>query len=90
MTTFSNFDEFKEAVKAHEPIIEPQQLYAKIKKSSKYAGQIALAKRDGAYPFPVMIQDFEYSVKGGPGGQYRLADVSLFVKVGKKFIKIKG
>lgn len=86
-----SFDALKKEIKAQEPNIEPQQLYAKIKKSSKYASQIALAERDGVYPFPVMIQCFnDYVVKGGPGGQYRLKDVALFVKADDKFIKIKG
>ena len=69
-----------------------QQIYAKIKKSSKYAGQAVLAKRDGVYPFPVNFSDDRdgYVVKGGPGGQYRLKDVSLFVQAGGNQIKIKG
>lgn len=54
-----------------------QQLYARIKKSSKYFGQT----KPGVL-FPVFldarIRD-DYKVQGGPGGQYRLADVNLFV-----------
>lgn len=54
-----------------------QQIYAKIKKSSKYYGQT----KPGAL-FPVFvdagIRD-DYKVQGGPGGQYRLVDVNLFV-----------
>lgn len=69
-----------------------QQLYAKIKKSSKYSGQETYAIRDGVYPFPVEISKGTdgYVVKGGPGGQYRLADVTLHVLVGDKQIRIKG
>ncbi len=67
-----------------------QQLYAEIKKSSKYASQAAWGKREGwPYPFPVRIASDgggEYVVKGGPGGQYRLADVNLYViESGQKF-----
>ncbi len=69
-----------------------QQLYAKIKKSSKYSGQESYAIRDGVYPFPVEIVNGadRYIVKGGPGGQYRLKDVSLFVLANDKHIRIKG
>lgn len=60
----------------------PQQIYAKIKRSSKYYGQT-----EPNQPFPVHIvaktneshDGSDYIVKGGPGGQYRLADVSLFI-----------
>ncbi|WP_312596372.1 hypothetical protein [Stutzerimonas nitrititolerans] len=67
-----------------------QQLYAEIKKSSKYASQADWAKREGRpYPFPVRIASDgggDYVVKGGVGGQYRLADVNLFViENGQKF-----
>lgn len=54
-----------------------QQIYAKIKKASKYFGQTA----PGAL-FPVFLEadnPGDYKVQGGPGGQYRLADVNLFV-----------
>lgn len=61
-----------------------QQLYAKIKRSSKYEYQNQLAI-EGEYglPFAVEIDSYKndpYPVKGGPGGQYRLSDVNLFVK----------
>lgn len=63
-----------------------QQLYAKIKKSSKYADQNNTAKRQpecyGGFPFPVHIDVHEfdgYLVRGGPGGRYRLSDVNLFI-----------
>ena len=63
------------------------QLVASIKKSSKYCGQ----GTDGAR-FPVSIQDpgYEYVVRGGPGGQYRLADVNLnlFAVVGDSQVKL--
>lgn len=59
-----------------------QQLFAEIKKSSKYAHQATLAKSQGwPYPFPVTIKPARdgYVVKGGYGGEYRLADVNLYV-----------
>jgi hypothetical protein len=64
-----------------------QQLYAKIKKSSKYDGQ-----GDGK-PFPVTIDGRgydDYLIQGGPGGCYRLGDVNLYVLDVKKdgFLKI--
>jgi hypothetical protein len=64
-----------------------QQLYAEIKKSSKYAHQASWAKSQGEYPFRVRVcgGDDIYCVIGGPGGQYRLADVNLYVtESGKK------
>lgn len=62
-----------------------QQLYAKIKPTSKYFLQndwaMAEAARWGGFPFMVRIDPAygEYCVQGGPGGQYRLEDVNLFV-----------
>lgn len=63
-----------------------QQLYAKIKRSSKYySEQMPMAKKDPGlwgWPFEVSIeyQTFgDHVVQGGPGGQYRLCDVNLFV-----------
>lgn len=62
------------------------QLVAQIKKTSKYHGQ---GKTDAL--FPVSIQADEtggYVVCGGPGGQYRLADVHLFAVVGDSKVKL--
>lgn len=62
-----------------------QQLYAKIKRSSKYYYQNDWAKKDpaswGGFPFKVTVVAAypDYQVQGGPGGQYRLSDVNLFV-----------
>lgn len=51
-----------------------QRLLARIRPSSKYYGQ----GEEGAL-FAVCIgPSGEYSVLGGPGGQYRLSDVDLF------------
>ena len=67
------------------------KLFAKIKATSKYSGQEKFI-RDGAYPFPVDIETDSsgYVVKGGPGGQYRLIDVSLYAKNNDGFLQIKG
>lgn len=65
-----------EAEKA-EKVKSGQQLYAKIKRSSKYYGQ----GERGAL-FKVFVEagnPAAYLVQGGPGGQYRLADVNLFI-----------
>lgn len=58
-----------------------QQLFAEIKKTSKYAHQATWAKNQGEYPFPVrvVVTPDEYCVSGGPGGQYRLSDLNLYV-----------
>lgn len=70
-----------------------QQLYAEIKKSSKYAGQAELCRSNGyGYPFKVRIVHDgggDYVVKGGVGGQYRLADVNLYVIEDGKKIRIR-
>lgn len=70
-----------------------QRLYAEIKKSSKYASQIALCRSNGyGYPFKVRIvhdRGGDYVVKGGVGGQYRLADVNLYVIEGDKKIRVR-
>jgi hypothetical protein len=61
-----------------------QQLYAKIKRTSKYAYQNDMAKDQPqlfGLPFKVNVlpSASEYCVQGGPGGKYRLQDVQLFV-----------
>jgi len=58
-------------------VAEQQQLFAVIKKNSKYYGQTDPGER-----FPIYIDPADrgdYKVKGGPGGQYRLADVQLYI-----------
>lgn len=60
-----------------EKVRSGQQLYAKIKRSSKYYGQ----GEKGAL-FEVFVEagnPAAHLVQGGPGGQYRLADVNLFI-----------
>lgn len=70
-----------------------QQLYAEIKKSSKYASQAELCRTNGyGYPFKVRIVHDgggDYCVKGGVGGQYRLADVNLYVIEDGKKIRVR-
>ncbi|WP_287031375.1 hypothetical protein [Pseudomonas sp. UBA6310] len=70
-----------------------QQLYAEIKKSSRYACQAELCRINGyGYPFKVRIVHDgggDYVVKGGVGGQYRLADVNLYVIDGDKKIRVR-
>lgn len=53
-----------------------QQIYAKIKRSSKYYGQSKLGERFEAH---IQYQDgWEYVVHGNDN-DYRLSDVNLFV-----------
>ena len=64
------------------PPVHAQQLYARIKRSSKYRGQADKLGPDPNALFPVEVVQGDpmgYVVQGGPGGQYRLADVRLFV-----------
>jgi hypothetical protein len=57
-----------------------QQIQASIRKDSKYYGQMRLFQTDPDELFPVLINDNpDYRVQGGPGGQYRLKDVHLYV-----------
>lgn len=52
-----------------------QQLHARIKKSSEYAHQT-----DQLFPVRVGRAPYgNYTVKGGPGGVYRMSDVELYV-----------
>lgn len=67
-------------------VVAGQQLYAKIKRSSKYYGQTEKGEL-----FKVFVEaghPDSYVVQGGPGGQYRLADVNLFVCEGGLALRI--
>lgn len=68
-----------------------QQIYAKIKRSSKYYYQNQIAKRDGYFPFPVKISSTsdDYKVNGGPGGAYRLSDVNLYIVDDEAEVRIR-
>lgn len=59
-----------------EKVRRGQQLHAKIKRTSKYFGQSAPGALFSVFLDPACG---DYCVQGGPGGQYRLADVNLFV-----------
>ena len=64
------------AIEARQAVLteQGQKLMARIRPSSKYHGQ----GEEGAL-FAVCIgPSGDYSVFGGPGGQYRLSDVDLF------------
>lgn len=64
-----------------------QQLYMQIKRTSKYANQ--QSKKNTVYPVAIESGNGEYMVQGGPGGQYRMSDVNIFVKLDDgKFQKI--
>ena len=54
-----------------------QQLYAKIKRTSKYYGQGNKGALFKVFVGTVNLGD--YVVQGGPGGQYRMSDVNLYV-----------
>lgn len=56
-----------------------QQLFARLKKSSKYYHQTKPGELFPVLVVPKSGYDAEYVVQGGVGGQYRLADVNLFV-----------
>ncbi|WP_200906521.1 hypothetical protein [Gulbenkiania mobilis] len=78
-----NTKEGRDAVAAYEKQREAmttkgQQLYAKIKRSSKYYGQ---TKPHEVFCVYIVAEHGygDYVVQGGPGGQYRLSDVNLFV-----------
>ena len=66
--------------------MKQRQLYAEIRRTSKYADQAAEGKL-----FPVFLADgpgWEYIVVGGPGERYRLKDVHLYVKHNGKATRI--
>jgi hypothetical protein len=54
-----------------------QQLYAQIKRTSKYYGQTDKGALFEVYVIAGCADG--YVVQGGPGGQYRLRDVNLYV-----------
>ncbi len=68
----------------------PVQLFAVVRESSKYHSQNEIAREQGYFPIPVTIQPSldSFVVKGGPGGQYRLEDVDIFVEYGGEWVQI--
>jgi len=81
--------------KAYEALDRGQKYFAKIRKDSPYVGQISWAKARPqiGYPFPVRLTDRgpldEYCVKGGPGGQYRIEDLDIYMEKGGKLVRVK-
>lgn len=70
-----------------EKIAGGQQIYACIKKSSKYYGQ---GQCGALFPVFVLAKELgDYHVQGGPGGQYRLSDVNLYVVADGVKLRIK-
>ncbi|MNF07314.1 hypothetical protein D3C80_2074700 [compost metagenome] len=66
-----------------------QQLYAGIRKTSKYHSQIDWCIQNGyGHPFPVWFEAAldGYVVIGGAGGRYRLEDIELYVKDGDEMV----
>jgi len=59
------------------------QLYAKLKRSSKYAHQ-----HDGKEPFPVEVVGYDTYIFNGNGNQYRLSDLRLYVVFAGQFVAI--
>ena len=75
-----------EKTRRYELTSSSQQLFAVIKCSSKYYGQSAPGER-----FHVFVDAKSrdaYRVIGGPGGRYRLCDVSILVGDGDCAIPI--
>ncbi|MCY1505767.1 hypothetical protein D9M68_399890 [compost metagenome] len=74
-------------------ISDESQLFAEIKKSSKYAHQADWARNGTCgYPFRVTIAadgGSDYVVHGGPGGHYRLSDVNLYLMINGKKVRIR-
>lgn len=69
-----------------------QQIYAAIKKSSKYAHQAQMCVDRGyGHPFKVTFTHDKdgYNVLGGVGGRYRLTDVNLYVIEDGQKIRIR-
>lgn len=67
--------------------LAPQQLFAAIKRSSKYYGQTS---RGELFPVHIIAGDpAGYLVQGGPGTQYRLVDVNLFIVDNGTEVRIK-
>ncbi|NWD70748.1 hypothetical protein HX870_24420 [Pseudomonas gingeri] len=71
-----------------------QQFLAEIKRTSKYAHQANMMRNHAMYTYPFRCvidgdDGGEYVVKGGIGGQYRLADVNLYVVTNGRKIRLK-
>lgn len=69
---------------------KPRQLFATIRPESKYRNQQPTDKSGNFIPFPVTINfvDSFWPVKGGPGGNYTLFDVDLWVNTSEKLERL--
>lgn len=65
------------------------QLYATLKRSSKYAHQQPRDADGTVVPFEVEVQGYDSYVLRGNDNQYRLDDVTLFVRWRDGFMKVK-
>jgi hypothetical protein len=67
----------------------PFELWATIKRSSKYYSQ-GLNEKGEPSPFPIraVLAIEGYAFKGGPGGAYRREDLQLWIACGSKLKKI--
>jgi hypothetical protein len=59
------------------------QLYARIKRSSQYRHQAT-----SSMPFPVSIGGYDCYIVRGNGNQYRVSDVTFFVRHNDRFIPL--
>ena len=70
----------------------PFELWATIKKSSKYYRTQGIDSNGKVIPFPIfrvtMTDADSYDFKGGAGGAYRREDLVLWVKCGDKLKRI--
>lgn len=64
------------------------QLYATIKRSSKYAHQQPRDLSGKAQPFEVEIGGYDSYIFRGNDNQYRAADLTLFVRCRDAFVRI--
>lgn len=65
------------------------QLYATLKRTSKYAHQQPVDGFGKPMPFQVEVQGYDSYILRGNDNQYRLEDVNLFVKWRDGFTRIK-
>jgi len=65
------------------------QLYAKIKRSSKYHNQNSYHVQDDKFiPFEVIYDERQEKFLGGVGGNYPVDDLNLFVKQDEAFVRV--
>jgi hypothetical protein len=70
------------------------QLYAMIKKNTRYYNQrfYHVDKKGKPVPFEVQIptehNGYEGEAKGGVGGNYSIKDLNFYVKVNNNFVRV--